>query len=322
MENKKCNKIFHFILYIVLVICFCIFCYSGYKIYRWYIDNKKNSELALEMKNSTKIDEVKVEDREDIEDVNPPASLNDTYWYYKNMSLINVDFGKLISTNPNTVGWIYVGGTSIDYPVVQSSNNSYYLNHSFDNSYNGAGWIFMDYRNSTNDLGKNTIIYGHSMKDHSMFWSMRKTLSNDWYNNKDNHIIKFSTPYQNTLWQVFSVYTIKSESYYITTDYQIDQTWEITNNNVIIEGNNHTIYGNGNQSFDITGNNVTIQNLNFVNCNSSGSGGAIYFSGSGSGSDTGITGTPEVDDEGEYTYPPIPVDGEGQRVGMPSVVAV
>ena len=66
-------------------------------------------------------------------------------------------------------------------------------------------------------------------------------------------------------------------TYNITTDYQIDTTWIIPNANVIIEGNNHTIYGNGKQAFNITGNNVTIKNLNFVNCSATGSGGAIYF---------------------------------------------
>ena len=69
--------------------------------------------------------------------------------------------------------------------------------------------------------------------------------------------------------------------YNITTDYQIDKTWEIGEGNVIIEGNNHTIYGNGHQAFYITGMGVTIQNLNFVDC-SSGEGGAIYFWCSGS----------------------------------------
>ena len=67
-------------------------------------------------------------------------------------------------------------------------------------------------------------------------------------------------------------------TYNITTDYQIDKTWEITNNNVIIEGNNHTIYGNRNQAFRITGGNVTIKNLNFVNCTARRErGGAILF---------------------------------------------
>ena len=66
--------------------------------------------------------------------------------------------------------------------------------------------------------------------------------------------------------------------YYITNDYQIDKTWQITNNNVIIDGNNHTIYGNRNQAFRITGGNITIKNLNFVNCSANRErGGAILF---------------------------------------------
>ena len=74
-------------------------------------------------------------------------------------------------------------------------------------------------------------------------------------------------------------------TYNITEDYQIDTTWEIPNDNVIIEGNNHTIYGNGNQAFYISGNNVTIKNLNFVNCSATsgfGDGSAIYFWSGGS----------------------------------------
>ena len=76
--------------------------------------------------------------------------------------------------------------------------------------------------------------------------------------------------------------------YNITTDYQIDKTWEISNANVIIEGNNHTIYGNGNQAFRITGNDVIIKNLNFVNC-SANTGGAIYFYNDGSGNVSGCS---------------------------------
>ena len=80
----------------------------------------------------------------------------------------------------------------------------------------------MDYRNNNKDFDYNTVIYGHSMKNHSMFWSLRKTLNREWYNNYENRIIKFSTPYENTLWQVFSVYKIKAESYYIRTDFYDD----------------------------------------------------------------------------------------------------
>ena len=59
-----------------------------------------------------------------------------------------------------------------EYPVVKGSNNSFYLNHCFDKSYNSAGWIFADYRNKFDNTDKNIVIYGHNMRDGSMFGSM------------------------------------------------------------------------------------------------------------------------------------------------------
>ena len=71
-----------------------------------------------------------------------------------------------------------------------------------------------------NDLNnKNTILYAHSRLDKTMFGSLSKVLKSSWYNNKDNHIIRLSTDTENTLWQIFSVYKIPEESYYITTNF-------------------------------------------------------------------------------------------------------
>ena len=105
-------------------------------------------------------------------------------------------------------------------------DNKYYLNHAFDGSSNSAGWIYADYRNNMVDFDKNTIIYGHGRIDTTMFGSLKNILSSNWYDNKDNHIIKLSTEYENTLWQVFSVYTIEAESYYITTEFYSDEQYQ------------------------------------------------------------------------------------------------
>lgn len=83
----------------------------------------------------------------------------------------------------------------------------------------------MDYRNDSNLNNKNTIIYAHSRLDKTMFGSLSKVLKSDWYKNKDNHIIKISTPIENSLWQIFSVYKIEEETYYITTDFDSDNTY-------------------------------------------------------------------------------------------------
>lgn len=85
-----------------------------------------------------------------------------------------VDFAALSQINPDIVGWLYIEGTQINYPVVQGENNDYYLNHQFDRSYNSAGCLFLDAANSPLLLDRNTIIYGHHMKNKSMFHSLTK----------------------------------------------------------------------------------------------------------------------------------------------------
>ena len=77
-----------------------------------------------------------------------------------------------------------MNSSNINYPVVQTNNNDFYLNHSYNKSYNEAGWVFMDYRNN-NIMNKNTIIYAHSRVDGSMFHTLRNTLDEKWFNNRD-----------------------------------------------------------------------------------------------------------------------------------------
>ena len=162
---------------------------------------------------------IKSEQKEEIPKENP-------YWDYIKMNLINVNFDELLKINNETKGWIQVNGTNINYPFVQTNNNDYYLTHSFNKSYNQAGWVFMDYRNNTTDYDKNTILYAHGMNNKTMFGSLRNILSSSWYDNTDNHIIKLSTPTENTLWQVFSVYHIETTNDYIQTRFTSDEEYQ------------------------------------------------------------------------------------------------
>ena len=98
------------------------------------------------------------------------------------MTMMSVDFDELLKINPDTRGWIYIHNTNVNYPFVQSQDNSYYLNHSFDKSYNNAGWVFLDYRNDLSDFNnKNTILYAHNMNNKTMFGTLINILSNDFY---------------------------------------------------------------------------------------------------------------------------------------------
>lgn len=206
-------------LFFVIILIFC-----SIKILLWMKDNKDTSSVTNEIINAVNIEER--EDDDNTELVNEDDDKKSDYWYYITFPLINVDFTELKGKNSDTVGWINVNNTNINYPYVQTTDNSFYLNHSFDKSYNEAGWVFLDYRNNNNLDNKNTILYAHSRLDKTMFGSLSKVLKSSWYNNKDNHIIRLSTESENTLWQIFSVYKIPEESYYITTEFNNDSDYE------------------------------------------------------------------------------------------------
>ena len=205
----------------ILIISIIVLVFSLLKIFIWNKDNSDVDKLQKDIADKN-VKEVKA-DKDKTDNVNPPENKSDDYWDYIKMDMLSVDFNELKKKNPDTVGWIKVNGTNINYPVVQTKDNDYYLNHAYDKSKNSAGWIYADYRNNMTNFDKNTIIYGHGRLNNTMFGSLKTILNSKWYNNKNNYIIKFSTPTENTLWQVFSVYSIKAESYYITTKFSSDK---------------------------------------------------------------------------------------------------
>lgn len=83
--------------------------------------------------------------------------------------LLEIDFASLSSINDDFAGWIYVPGADISYPIVQGGDNDYYLRHTFEHNTSNSGAIFMDYRDGGDFSGFNTFLYGHNMKNGSMF---------------------------------------------------------------------------------------------------------------------------------------------------------
>lgn len=196
----------------------------------WNEDNKNTDQEVDKIIDNTIVEETNESDNVEIigenETIKKDTKKESIYWSYIKMNLINVDISDLKKKNKDTRGWIQVSGTNINYPFVQAKDNKYYLTHSFEKKYTDAGWIFLDYRNDINKLSKNNIIYGHARLNKTMFGTLKNVLTKDWYNNKDNHVIKLSTEKENTLWQIFSVYSIKTESYYITTDFEDDESFK------------------------------------------------------------------------------------------------
>ncbi|MEG1506782.1 MAG: class B sortase [Bacilli bacterium] len=143
--------------------------------------------------------------------------------YYKKYSKL---FNELLEVNNDTVGWVTVNNTRINYPVVQSADNNYYLNHAFDKTRNEIGWLFVDYRNNLDIIDKNTIIYGHNiLNGNLMFSNLEKTIKPNWYNNTDNQLITFNIKEKNIKWKIFSIYTLPTTSDYLKTNFNSDESF-------------------------------------------------------------------------------------------------
>ena len=209
---------------IVIIVCFITLSISIYNIVMWKIYSAKTNNNIDKIENVVSIEEISDNDNTEIIDTTRVEESN-PYWDYIRMNLINVDFNNLLSINNQVKGWIQVNGTNINYPFVQSNDNKYYLTHSFDKSYNQAGWVFLDYRNDVNNLERNTIIYAHGRLDKTMFGSLKTILSSGWLDNSYNYVVKLSTEKENTLWQVFSVYHIPTTSDYIQVNFDNDEEY-------------------------------------------------------------------------------------------------
>ena len=221
-RKKKKNTTWIFVILCSIFISIIVFCLI--KIFIWGKDNKDTSKVINDITNAVNVTLRDDDDNTELVNDTNEEETSD-YWYYIKFPLIDVDITELKKKNSDTVGWINVNNTNINYPFVQTKDNSYYLNHSFDKKYNEAGWVFLDYRNNNDLNNKNTILYAHSRLDKTMFGSLSKVLKSSWYNNKDNHIIRLSTDTENTLWQIFSVYKIPEESYYITTNFNSNKEY-------------------------------------------------------------------------------------------------
>lgn len=142
--------------------------------------------------------------------------------------LSGIDFSKLKDRNSDTVAWICIPGNDsitglpVDTAVVQTTDNYFYLSHSFDKSENVNGWIYADYRNDMEHItaNYNTVIYGHA-RSYRMFGGLKNLNETpEWYKNGYNHFIKISTPNDETIWQIFSWHETNVYYDYIRTEFE------------------------------------------------------------------------------------------------------
>lgn len=209
--NKPLNKI----VYIVLIILFSVLTILfGYLFYKEYRTSRKSIEVYDDLNSFVSIPTVTPEETDlekDTLKVGP-----------------SINFTELKNVNPDCVAWICIENTNINYPVVQGSDNNYYLKHLVNCKENRAGSIFLDYR--TNISKQHSIIYGHNMKNKTMFADLTKFKKQSYYDeHKEGLLI---TPEQTYVIQFFAGYVANVEDSAWKINFVSDEEFNVWLNNI------------------------------------------------------------------------------------------
>lgn len=190
------------------VISMCLLVLGGYKLYLYWSESSDSFGTYAEIQEHVRVPEtdivcIRIAPEESGLSVEP--SVIDTDQFEESISWPEVDFDALRQINPDIVGWLYCEGTVINYPVTQGRDNSYYLNHLFDGTKNSNGCLFLDCRASDNFSSRHSIIYGHHMKNGSMFTILEQYKKLEFY--EDHPIMLLMTPSCNYVVRVHAAYT-------------------------------------------------------------------------------------------------------------------
>ena len=137
----------------------------------------------------------------------------------KELAPIQVDFAALRAVNPEIVGWIYCEDTVINYPVLQGADDDYYLKHAYDGTASSNGSIFVEMENAPGFADANTILYGHNMKNRTMFGTLEDWADQSYY--EAHPVIWLLTPEQDYRILLFSGYSTYggSDSYLLFSEH-------------------------------------------------------------------------------------------------------
>lgn len=182
---------------ILFVLALCVLIYSGYHLIRIFLSYKEGTDEYDSLRQYTAtVTPAPVSDEDpeasqasDPEQAAPP---------------LTVDFASLHQINPDVKGWLYIEALDISYPIVQGDDNDEYLHTTYEGKDNYAGSIFVDYQNKDDFSDCNTIVYGHNMKNQSMFGKLKLFKEKEKY--KDSVYFWILTPEGNYRYQTFSAY--------------------------------------------------------------------------------------------------------------------
>jgi sortase B len=207
----------------LLSVAAAVFLFSTYKVTIYFWDGYENKKTYAEIRElyyeEPLVQHVSLRKPAEPSRQTEPARQTEQ----PSMKMINPKYNELIKQNEDIVGWIKIDDTKIDYPVLQADDNDFYLNYGANKEKNVAGSIFMDYRNEAGELSRNTVIYGHDMKNGTMFAGLLAYESR--WNFENKAIIEFDTVYSDEKWIIFSAYTTDSAFNYIKTDFNSQEEY-------------------------------------------------------------------------------------------------
>ena len=201
--KKKKSTLDNIISAIILIVCICGLIYSGKMLYTWIMNNIESNNIMNDVNDIAGVSDIK-------EDEDPGAEFG-------------LDFEALLAYNSDIVGWIRIPNTSISYALVQAEDNSKYLRHLLDLTWNEFGWPFLDYKNSPDFTDKNTVIYGHNIVSGLMFADLANIYNGSLGNDVTINI--YRSDYRLLTYKVFSAYVYDPEMYYLTTNFANDEQY-------------------------------------------------------------------------------------------------
>lgn len=208
-KKKKSSPVF----VIIIIICLAVAAYAAYNLIGIWLEYKTGQDEYNDLKKYT----IETTDTQ-AADADTSQSSDTQQDTDAEKPPIEIDFASLKSINSDIAGWLYMGAENISYPVVHYSDNDFYLHRTFEKTDNFAGTLFIDYQNKGDLSDPNTIIYGHNMKDRSMFGKLKLLYENGDYANDDTFwIITEKTAYKYKMFSIHrtvdtsDVYTLFSE---------------------------------------------------------------------------------------------------------------
>ena len=206
VKKKKKKTFADILLTIILLIAIGVFVFAAYNLYHIYKEYKKGTDEYNQIEQMAVTNRDPDELSEEAGGENQGPSL---------VAPMEIDFASLKAVNDDVIGWIYVEALDdVSYPIVKGEDNDTYLHMTYEKNYNFAGTIFIDYENSRDFSDCNTLVYGHNMKNGSMFGQLKK-FSQDPETYKKSKYFWLFTPDKTYRYEIISAYTtgVNSDTY-------------------------------------------------------------------------------------------------------------